>query len=308
MRTIVVGLGGQGSKRLAVAGPEAVATVDPVVPAAHYRAVEQVPLDAYDAALVCTPDQEKLKLLTYLLSHGKHVLVEKPLLASHEDQITRLQECARSSGAACYTAYNHRFEPHIQRLKELLDRGGLGRIYYTRLFYGNGTAMDVKGSDWRDQGLGVLSDLGSHLLDLTQFMFAAGDRRFEPWSLNRFETRSFDHVLLGSRGQPVLELEATLLSWRNTFTLDVLGETGSAHINGLCKWGPSTLTVRHRVFPSGVPRDEVETVEGPDPTWDLEYAHFKELCHRGATTLENDRWINSVLNDLVKAFDERSSR
>ena len=32
--------------------------------------------------------------------------------------------------------------------------------------------------------------------------------------------------------------------WKNSFNLDVIGEKGSAHINGLCKWGPSTLEIR----------------------------------------------------------------
>ena len=74
-------LGVQGHKRLAVAGEAAVATVDPINPQAQYKWVEDVPLAAYDAALVCTPDETKLDLLSYLVSHRKHLLVEKPLFA-----------------------------------------------------------------------------------------------------------------------------------------------------------------------------------------------------------------------------------
>ena len=58
------------------------ATVDPVIADADYRSVQQVPLASYDAALVCTPDEAKLELLRHLLENGKHVLVEKPLLAA----------------------------------------------------------------------------------------------------------------------------------------------------------------------------------------------------------------------------------
>ena len=80
-RVVVVGLGVQGAKRRAVAGRDVVATVDPVHPDADYRALADVPLAAYDAALVCTPDDAKLELLAHLLANGKHLLVEKPLLA-----------------------------------------------------------------------------------------------------------------------------------------------------------------------------------------------------------------------------------
>ena len=304
MKTVIVGLGGQGKKRIDVAGEDVVATVDPVVSKAHHRTIEQVPLDSYDAALVCTPDQTKLDILRYLLSHGKHVLVEKPLLSTDPEQFHRLGETARSTGAACYTAYNHRFEPHIMRLKGLLDQGELGDIYLAKFFYGNGTALDVRNSPWRDQGLGVLSDLGSHLLDLTLFLFGQRDGKFEPWAFNRFESKAFDHFLFGSAGKPVLELEVTLLSWRNTFTVDVFGQLGSAHINGLCKWDLSTLAVRKRVFPSGKPEEHVQTAEGPDPTWASEYEHFRELCRTGGTNIQNDIWINSALNNVMQTVSE----
>ena len=176
MRCVVVGLGVQGRKRVAVAGADVVATVDPAVATATYRTIDQVPLDAYDAALVCTPDQTKGDLLSYLLAHGKHVLVEKPLLAEEPGRLRELAQLAASSGVVCYTAYNHRFEPHIAKLKAVVEAGTLGETYLVRGFYGNGTAMDVKGSSWRDQGLGVLGDLGSHLLDIVLYVLG-GDRK-----------------------------------------------------------------------------------------------------------------------------------
>ena len=299
MRCVIVGVGVQGRKRRAVAGADVVATVDPVAPDAKYRALEDVPLDDYEAALVCTPDRAKLAALAYLLSHGKHVLVEKPLLADDAASLHGLANLASQSNVACYTAYNHRFEPHVRRLKEVLDAGRLGNVYLARLFYGNGTARDVQRSAWRDQGAGVLTDLGSHLLDLTLFLFGTREGPFVPWGAYRFENRAYDHCSFGFTGRPAFEYQVSLVSWRNTFSIDVVGEKGSAHVHGLCKWGPSTLTVRKRVLPSGRPDEEVKTITGPDPTWELEYAHFKQLCRTGGTNLPNDVWINTVLQDLT---------
>lgn len=303
MRVAVVGLGIQGNKRLAVAGPEAVATVDPVNPRAQHTTIEQLPLDNFDAALVCTPDLAKPGVLEYLLGHGKHVLVEKPLLAADGAQLRSLQDLARSNGATCYTAYNHRFEPHIAGLKTQIDSGALGKIYLARFFYGNGTARDVKLSAWRDTGLGVLPDLGSHLLDMALFLFGNELGPFEPWSFDCFENRAYDHVLFGSRASLVLEMEATLLSWRNTFTLDVFGELGTAHIDCLCKWGPSTLTTRRRVLPSGKPDQDILTIECADPTWAIEYQHFKQMCQTGLNNLDNDVWINDTLSGLARQLE-----
>lgn len=299
MRVVVVGLGVQGKKRILVAGNDVVATVDPVVETAHYQRIQDLNLAEFDSAIVATPDQSKIEILKYLLSNGKHVLVEKPLLADKQKDLRELEDIARSNRTVCYTAYNHRFEPHIVNLKNLLDEKVLGDIYLARIFYGNGTAHDVKNSPWRDSGIGVLSDLGSHVLDMSLFLFGNRGAVFKTWSANRLETRAYDHVIFGSEGTPVLEFEVTLLSWRNTFTLDVWGDLGSAHINSLCKWGPSTLTVRKRVLPSGRPEECVRVEERPDPTWELEYDHFKHICSKGVTNIENDQWINSILKDLA---------
>jgi scyllo-inositol 2-dehydrogenase (NADP+) len=299
MRVIVVGLGVQGFKRLAVAGEDVVATVDPLNVAAQYQHVRDVPLSSYDAALLCTPDEAKLELINYLLSNGKHLLVEKPLFAADTMDLMRLKSLAELNKSVCYTAYNHRFEPHFVSMKQTIESGRLGKIYCVRMFYGNGTARLVRDSAWRDQGSGVLPDLGSHLLDTALFWFGKPEVAFDIYSCNRFENRSFDHFSFGVNGSPVLQLEMTLLNWRNHFYADVFAENGSAHIQSLCKWGPSTFTLRDRKLPSGRPDEESVTLVQADPTWELEYQHFKHLCASGQSNIENDIWINTVLNDLT---------
>ncbi len=294
-------MGVQGHKRVAAAGTDMVATVDPATGDVDFNSIEDVPLESYDAVLACIPDQDKMKVLGYLLEHGKHVLVEKPILAEDEADIRHLQKLAETSGAVCYTAYNHRFEPHFMRMKELIASGVLGRIYTLRMFYGNGTARLVRDSAWRDEGAGVLPDLGSHLLDTLLFWIGTPDSPFAVRAANRFENRAFDHVVLGSEGEISIQLEMTLLSWRNHFTCDVLAENGSAHIESLCKWGPTTFRHRTRVLPSGRPGEEEETLEQADPTWALEYDHFKSLfIEGGSSNLDNDLCVNGELNRLSR--------
>jgi predicted dehydrogenase len=299
MRTIVVGLGVQGYKRSRFAGDDLVGSVDVRNPQADFRALTDVPVSNYDAALVCTPDEAKLELLEYLLGQGKHVLVEKPLIAD-DAAIARLEKLSSDNRAACYVAYNHRFEPHFIRMRDLLALGELGRIYRCRMFYGNGTARLVRESEWRDQGTGVLDDLGSHLLDTARFWFDDIGEDFHIVSSDRFENRAPDHVVFVSgSSHPRLEFEMTLLSWRNHFTADVFGERGSAHIRSLCKWGPSEFVYYTRVLPSGRPLEDTQVLTQEDPTWALEYAHFKALCaERRPSSLANDLWLNRVLRKL----------
>ena len=298
MRVIVVGLGVQGKKRQAVAGEEVVATVDPVHPDATYRKIEDVPLESYDAALLCIPDEPKIAMLEYLLTNKKHLLVEKPLFANRTEDLLVLEELAKKNGVVCYTAYNHRFEPHFIRMKALIDSGRLGKIYSIRMFYGNGTARLVRDSAWRDQGAGVLPDLGSHLLDTVNFWLGKPVEGFSIYSANRFENLAYDHVSFGANADTVVQLEVSLLSWRNHFYADVYAEKGTAHIQSLCKWGPSTFTYRDRKLPSGRPDEESITLIESDPTWALEYAHFKDLCKHGMSNIKNDIWINRTLSNL----------
>jgi scyllo-inositol 2-dehydrogenase (NADP+) len=191
-------------------------------------------------------------------------------------------------------------------MRELIASQALGRIYHCRMFYGNGTARLVRNSDWRDEGAGVLDDLGSHMLDTARFWFGDIGDKFAIVSAARFENRSPDHVVFAAPGsRPQLEFEMTLLSWRNHFTCDVLAENGSAHIRSLCKWGPSEFSHRVRVLPSGRPPEESVTLVQDDPTWALEYEHFKKMCReRQPTDLSNDIWINRTLRKLGAATME----
>jgi len=299
MRVVVVGLGVQGHKRRKFAGDDYVGCVDPVNHEADYKSLFDVPLDGYDAVLVCVPDAAKPELLAYCIANGKHVLVEKPLLVPVDD-LLNLQHRAREKATIIYTAYNHRFEPHYIRMRDLISSGALGQIYSCRMFYGNGTARLVRDSAWRDQGAGVLTDLGSHLLDTCRFWFGNIDANFSVLSASNFENRAADHVVVANEStRPRVELEMTLLMWRNDFRCDILAENGTAHISSLCKWGPTKFTHRIRTLPSGRPLEAAQILIQEDPTWAAEYAHFKNLCERGAKTdLSNDLWLYRVLSRL----------
>jgi scyllo-inositol 2-dehydrogenase (NADP+) len=185
-------------------------------------------------------------------------------------------------------------------MRDLISSGALGRIYSCRMFYGNGTARLVRDSAWRDQGAGVLTDLGSHLLDTCRFWFGDIDEDFSVVSASNFENRAADHVIIANESmKPRIELEMTLLMWRNDFRCDVLAENGSAHISSLCKWGPTKFTHRIRTLPSGQPLEDAQILTREDPTWAAEYAHFKKLCKLGAKAdLSNDLWLYRALSRL----------
>ena len=298
MRVVVIGNGIQGKKRKEHAGKDYILTVDPDFKYSH--TIETVPIKQYDAACVCTPNDVKIDIIDYLLSNKKHVLVEKPLHSDIQSDLVELQYLAVKQHTVLYAAYNHRFEPSLIYLKDLIDSKKLGKIYHCRIFYGNGTAKLVKESPWRDKGIGIFGEIGSHLLDMTRFLFGKGIITCPVVSSHTFENETPDHFVVRYDYDISFELEATYCSWKNTFTCDIVGERGSAHIDGLCKWGPSSLVWRERVLPSGIPESHEVSWEMGDPTWDTEYTHFKNLC--GGVVYEpewqRDLSINYMINKL----------
>jgi predicted dehydrogenase len=297
MRYLLVGLGNLGGKRRSLLGDRCVATVDPLNPAADFRQIGDCPADRYDAAILAVPNRVKLDLLKTLLGCGKHVLVEKPLLLPDHATAQELDRLARHRQVIWYTSYNHRFEPLIQTLKQELDKGTVGRIYHGRFYYGNGTVGNVAGS-WREEGLGVVEDLGPHLLDLLGYLLGCANDDVEAWSLDRYEAATWDHAVLATADHRFV-LEMSFLSWKNRFAVELHGDHGSLHLSGLCKWGPSELVVHQRVRPSGVPRERRETVSGPDVSWQRDIEYFERMASLGETSMHNDWWISRVLQGVA---------
>jgi scyllo-inositol 2-dehydrogenase (NADP+) len=300
MKSIVVGLGVQGKKRVHFAAENLQYTVDNQVATADYKFLEDVPLSSYECAILCVPDKPKYELIKYLISNKKHVLVEKPLWVQDPNQIWELQKLALENGVLLRTAYNHRFEPNIVRLRKAVKSGSLGKIHSLSIYYGNGTANLVKDSIWRDSGSGVLLDLGSHLLDMVSYIFEGNIEFNYECFLSNFENRAPDHALMFSRNTSTLVLlEMTLCMWKNTFRCEIIGSEGSAHIFGLCKWSDSIYSYRRRIFPSGIPEESTEIEPSGDPTWKLEYEDFLESVLQGEkTNLSNDFHILSTLTNL----------
>ena len=308
MRAALVGLGVQGGKRKKVAQAHVVATVDPVNPSADFSKISDLSDVNLDYAILCIPDDEKIPVLNYFLDRGCDVLVEKPLMG-HPSEIREICQKFQSNNLILYTAYNHRFEPHFIKIKEILGRNEIGKIYSLTMHYGNGTSRLVKDSSWRDSGLGIVSDIGSHLLDLLAFWF--GEPFLETYlskvelRAKAIETKKYDNfTFIGESNEIRTILSGSFLNWKNRFFLEIVGAAGIIEMSGLCKWGPSTLTVHRRVYPAGIPHTESITLEKTDPTWDAEYKYFMQLrAKRIIQPHSTDLILNNFFQKLISEMN-----
>ena len=118
MKAIIVGMGVQGKKRKKFLGKNFVYSVDKFK-RANFKSIYQVPLNKFDTVFACVPDNQKLKIVNYCIDNKKHILLEKPFLVKNNKILSDLEKRARKKNIVCYTAYNHRFEPIIIKLKNL---------------------------------------------------------------------------------------------------------------------------------------------------------------------------------------------
>jgi len=85
-----------------------------------------------DAVAIATPISTHFELAKQALEAGKHVLVEKPL--AHESVLCeQLVELAERKRLTLMTGHTFIFSPPVIKVKELIDAGELGDLYYMSL-------------------------------------------------------------------------------------------------------------------------------------------------------------------------------
>ena len=110
-----------------------------------------------DAAVIATPSDTHVEISLELLSHGIHLLVEKPLGAEPEDTAEVLS-CATENGRELAIGLQLRFHPSIIEARRLLRQGEIGRIEQI---------ICKRYSTRKSQGISkLIENLGIHYLDL----------------------------------------------------------------------------------------------------------------------------------------------
>lgn len=112
-----------------------------------------------DAVNICTPTSTHREIALQALERGKHVFIEKPL-ASNIQSGEEIAKKAKKAGRLIAVGYLERFNPAIKKLKETVD---FSKIYST-ISLRFGPAMP------RIKNIGVLLDLGSHEIDILNYL------------------------------------------------------------------------------------------------------------------------------------------
>ena len=112
---------------------------------------------------VCVPTTFHHDVVMEAIKHKKHVLVEKPIaftLTEAEEMIA----AAKEAGVILATGHVERFNPAVQKAKELIDDGVIGDIV-------SAFAKRVGPLPPRIKDVGVSIDLAIHDLDIMNYLF-----------------------------------------------------------------------------------------------------------------------------------------
>jgi predicted dehydrogenase len=131
---------------------------------------EMVKLEELDAVSVCTWNSAHAPCTIAALNAGKHVLCEKPM-AMNGKEAEEMLAAAKRSGKLLQIGFVRRFGNDCAILKDFVDNGDFGEIYYAKATYTRRHGCPGGWfSDKKRSGGGPLIDLGVHVIDLARYI------------------------------------------------------------------------------------------------------------------------------------------
>ncbi len=97
----------------------------------YQKMLDQVTLEG---VIVATPTDQHAIVGTACVERGLHILVEKPITATVEDG-RRLLDVATKHQAQVLVGHHRRFNPLVQRAREIIQNGHLGRLVSVALIW-----------------------------------------------------------------------------------------------------------------------------------------------------------------------------
>jgi predicted dehydrogenase len=219
-----------------------------------------------DAVVIATPTSTHYPLARLALEHGKHVLVEKPVTTS---TIEGEDLCAIAERESRILMVGHVFlyNAAVQRVKEYLEAGDLGQIYYLSMVRTNlgPIRMDVNAA-W---------DLAAHDISIANYWLGTEPISVSATAGNWINPGVEDAVFATLRypGEIVVNLHASWLHPRKARDITVVGERRMLTVDDL------SLTDPIRIY------DKRVTDERSTPSFIDTFASFRASVRDGDITI-----------------------
>ena len=122
-----------------------------------------------DAVSICTYNCQHAPCAIDALEHGVHVMLEKPFTVTTEEAV-EVMRAEKKSGKILTIGFQPRMSVNMQRIKQIVESGELGKVYYIQSGGGRragiptpyGTSFIAKDTG----GIGAMGDIGCYSLDM----------------------------------------------------------------------------------------------------------------------------------------------
>lgn len=171
------------------------------------------------------------------VKHGvKHIICQKPMAPDFETAKRMVKICSEA-GAKLYIHENYRWQAPVRRFKQIIDSGVIGNPFKARVSFLSGFPVFDNQPFLKDLDHFILTDMGSHVLDVCRFLFGECD---EIWCQTKAITPGIKGedvavvMMEMKNGMPVYtEMSYASIVEHDTFsTLNILveGEKGSVFL------------------------------------------------------------------------------
>ena len=170
-----------------------------------------------DAVIIANPTALHLDVAIPAAQAGCHILLEKPV--SHSlDRVDEFEAALQRGGGKMLVGFQFRFHPTLQKARELISAGAIGRVLAARVHFGEYLPAWHPWEDYM-QGYAARADLGGGVI-LTQ----CHSLDYLPWLVGRVETLWAFAGTLGGLGIDVDDMAEIGLRFTS-------GAIGSIHLN-----------------------------------------------------------------------------
>ena len=233
-----------------------------------------------DAVYLPLPNGIHMEWVKKAAAAGKHILCEKPM-ALTEEQVREMFAAAKEHGVLLEEAYAYRHAQLVQKVKEIVDSGAIGRIRYLESTH---STFDTNRSGIRYQkgnGGGAVYDVTCYNVSLASYLFGKDPEDMSVYCGFDKETGVdvSDAVMLRYEEGVTAMLYAGLDAYRRG-CYSILGETGR-------------IDVDHKFNSSGVCHIRVSTGARPQGA---EYVD--------ETTTEYTIWVDDNYKKEIELFSD----
>ncbi len=122
----------------------------------------------FDAVYIASANHHHYEQVIQAAKAGKHIICEKPL-ALNSTQAEEMVKVCNENNVKLSIGYVQRFHPLILKAKEIIDRNLIGQPILINVSFAFDYPPNLNYRYNREQGGGVLLDLGTHCIDLLRF-------------------------------------------------------------------------------------------------------------------------------------------